>query len=114
MQPAALVKVIGLNWLILSFAAEPFRRCLPLAMALVLSAIRASYGDMIALQWEEIPPLKMEGQSHQANQHRHLNQRSYNGGESLAHPMPNTDMATAMAISKLLLAAVNPTVAAFE
>ena len=56
-----------------------------------------------------------EGHVDEADQHRHLDQRADDAGEGLARSsMPNTAMLTAMASSKLLLAAVNDSVAVLE
>jgi hypothetical protein len=52
-----------------------------------------------------------EGHIHQTDQNRHLDERADHPGQSLAAGQPNTPMATAMANSKLLLAAVNARVA---
>ena len=51
---------------------------------------------------------------HQADQHRHLDQWTDDGGEGDPELMPKTATATAIANSKLLLAAVNAIVAVLE
>ena len=59
----------------------------------------------------EVAPLKEKGDVYQADEYRHLYQRSDDGSEGTPEPMPNTATATAMASSKLLEAAVKERVA---
>ena len=61
-----------------------------------------------------VAAMKVQGHVHQSDEHRHLHQRTNHRRKRLPELIPKTATATAMANSKLLLAAVNDTVAFFE
>ena len=62
----------------------------------------------------EEPTPEIQRHVDQPDQHRHLDQRADDRGKATPEPIPKTATATAIASSKLLLAAVNDSVAVLE
>jgi len=62
----------------------------------------------------EVPPLEIEGHVDQADHDGYLDKRADDRGKTSPELIPNTATATAMASSKLLLAAVKDRVAVCE